>query len=213
MAQTLVNIAGTETFSDVWNDGGGGQASHSGGDIVFGGEGAIFSKTDVGSGDVWMRFQIGAVQLGENTGVAIGDSSGNATILIMTESVGDLHISYQSAYTTYTTWDTDASINNIIFGTYSNAVAYGVTIDISTKTVYVWADVTNSAPDSLTSWDSGAANDSGTFSYTAYTGRIGLGSFSSNPNSEAYAYFVGGNFESAGGIAIPIVQYYSNRRS
>jgi len=194
----LLNIDGTETFSDVWDIGAGGYAAHTSGQIDFTGEGGILSKTDVGTGagdDVWIRLALGTIE-GTDTGFAIGDSSGNIVAIIWGFGGGQLRYSDETQYSTYTTYDSDDFNINANIASYTAGQSVGITIDVSSKVTRVWVNVTADEPDSLTSWDSGAEDASYTLqSGTLHQGRLGLLSWTGSPLDD-YDFFAGGDFSS-----------------
>lgn len=210
-AQTsLVDITGSEGFGSVWDKGTGSYASHSGGNIVFSGEGCIAANTDVGAGDKWLRFRMVSSSPTSDTGFFVGDSSGNGVIFILADN-GGFYIDSESEYTGYDTWaDNDNSIAASA-GTYNSANHIGVTIAASSKTIRLWNGVTaDSLPDAVDSWDSGAADVSWTALGTMTNSRVGFGSWIGGPASD-YDYLEAGDFSGGGGSALVKIAGSSQR--
>lgn len=150
----------TETFSDLsgWT-GATSVASVANGDLRFTGEGFIRHTTSLASSGKWVRVQPGNFLTSSSPlFVGLSDSSGNARgwsfVLVGSTT---LRVDYSTSYSTYTTWVSDAEIQ-INVSTFSAGQYVGITFDPGTSTIRLWGNVSGAIPESLTSWDSRAAD-------------------------------------------------------
>lgn len=134
--------------------------SITGGTLTATGEGGILTKTSLGTGDKWMRFQIPVQGTSSGaSGFSLGDSSGNSKTWILDRlSGGMLVVEYVTDYSTYTTWNSDTVMSSAVLGSLTAGNYIGVTFAPASNMVKVWTNVSAAEPDSVTSWDSSAAD-------------------------------------------------------
>jgi hypothetical protein len=132
--------------------------------------------------------------------VIASDSSGNFASISCTSSGTDIQIGDVSHYTTYTTWVSDEGLSPQGTGlTYNSAQYIGITLDKTGKVVRFWNNVTAAAPDSVSSWDSRAADATQTFTGTVPGDFIGFGSVTGSPTNVKFDDLTAGDFAAGGG--------------
>ena len=179
-----------------WTQGVGTSVSIIGEELAFrdsASSGCIIHNTSLGTGNKWIRYRV--PDQVNNGLLAIGsDASGN-TLAIVIHTNSGYTLYHMVSFDEYDSDQGYESLTEQATGVgYNSAYMIGVTIDKSGKTVRMWANVTAEEPDSLTSWDSSAADATQTFSTSTIPGdRVGFGSWTSGPGSMSFDDFSAGD--------------------
>lgn len=183
-----------------------------GGIATLDSEGLTLHQTECPGTEIWMRVIIDTVD-GTNAGPCIADASGNGFIVMFKDTGPNLQLKHFVEYDTYTTYpnNDDYNINATIGGT-DRTKQHGLTFDLTNNTVRIWDDVTANEPDSISSWDSVAADvtsDYGTLGQTQDGNYLGWGTWNTGTPNDAITYIAGGDISVASQSDVP----YSRSRN
>jgi hypothetical protein len=172
------------------------------GELVFSGEGGIRHNTSCGTANKWLRLRLPTLASGGIQHLVIGsNSSGDFASVAVTSDTTYIQLADVSHYTTYTTWVSDEGLSPQGTGiTFNSAQYIGLTLDKTGKVVRFWNNVTAAAPDSVTSWDSRAADATQTFTGTVPGDYIGFASTTSSPTNVKFDDLTAGDFAAGGGV-------------